>query len=76
MLLNLFIGSTSTLLIIDEEARLRQLLARILQLEGYNVLEAENARLDLKLLEREAVHVVISDVKLPDRNGIEQRAWP
>ncbi|QJW92283.1 response regulator [Spirosoma taeanense] len=69
-------GSTSTLLIIDEEARLRQLLARILQLEGYNVLEAENARLDLKLLEREAVHVVISDVKLPDRNGIEQRAWP
>ncbi len=64
----------ATLLIIDDEPRLRQLLARILQLEGYTVLEAENARVGLKTLEREAVHVVISDVKLPDKNGIELTA--
>ncbi|AQG78562.1 sigma-54-dependent transcriptional regulator [Spirosoma montaniterrae] len=65
---------SATLLIIDDEPRLRQLLARILQLEGYTVLEAENARTGLKTLEREAVHVVISDVKLPDKNGIELTA--
>lgn len=61
----------ATLLLIDDEPRLRQLLARILQLEGYTVLEAENARVGLKTLERETVQVVISDVKLPDKNGIE-----
>lgn len=64
----------ATLLLIDDEPRLRQLLARILQLEGYAILEADNARAGLKILERETVHVVISDVKLPDRNGVELTA--
>ncbi|WP_080241197.1 sigma-54-dependent transcriptional regulator [Spirosoma rigui] len=61
----------ATLLLIDDESRLRQLLARILQLEGYTVLEAENARAGLRTLERETVHVIICDVKLPDGNGVE-----
>ena len=64
----------ATILLIDDEPRLRQLLARILQLEGYTILEAENARAGLKTLEREPVHLVISDVKLPDKNGIELTA--
>ncbi|QMW01280.1 sigma-54-dependent transcriptional regulator [Spirosoma foliorum] len=64
----------ATILIIDDESRLRQLLARILQLEGYTVLEAENARAGLKTLERDDIHLVISDVKLPDKNGIELSA--
>ena len=67
-------SGTATLLLIDDELRLRQLLARILQLEGYVVLEAENARAGLKVLERETVQLVISDVKLPDKNGIELTA--
>lgn len=67
-------SATATLLLIDDEPRLRQLLARILQLEGYTVLEAENARAGLKTLERETVQLVISDVKLPDKNGIELTA--
>ena len=65
---------SATILLIDDEPRLRQLLARILQLEGYTVLEAENGRAGLKTLEREAVQLVISDVKLPDKNGIELTA--
>ena len=64
----------ATILLIDDEPRLRQLLARILQLEGYTVLEAENARAGLKTLERAPVQLVISDVKLPDKNGIELTA--
>jgi len=59
-----------TILIIDDEPRPRQLLARILQLEGYAVLEADTARAGLKILENDPVQVVISDVKLPDKNGI------
>ncbi len=64
----------ATVLLIDDEPRLRQLMARILQLEGYTVLEADTARAGLKVLEREDVQVVISDVKLPDKNGIDLSA--
>ncbi|GAB3330558.1 sigma-54 dependent transcriptional regulator [Larkinella ripae] len=63
-----------TILIIDDEDRLRQLLARLLSLEGYQVLEANTARNGLKRLEQEEVQLVISDVKLPDKNGIELSA--
>lgn len=63
-----------TLLIIDDEDRLRQLLARLLSLEGYRVLEADNARNGLRILEQGDVHLVVSDVKLPDKNGIELSA--
>ncbi len=62
---------TGTILLIDDEPKLRQLLARILSLEDYRVLEAGDALSGLAVLEREEeVHLVISDVKLPDKNGI------
>lgn len=61
----------SKLLIIDDEERLRSLLARILQLEGYDVLVAASGKEGLKKLQQETIPVVLSDVKLPDINGIE-----
>jgi len=69
------------LLIIDDEERLRSLLARILQLEGYEVLVASNGKEGLKKLQHDIIPVVISDVKLPDINGIEltsqiKASWP
>ncbi len=64
----------ASILLIDDEPKLRQLLARILQLEGYTVFEAADARSGLKTLEREEVHLVICDVKLPDGNGINLSA--
>jgi len=59
------------LLIIDDEERLRNLLARILQLEGYDVLVASTGKDGLKKLQQDNIPVVISDVKLPDYNGID-----
>ena len=58
-------------LIIDDEETLRKLLARVIELEGYHVLQAASAKDAFRLLHKEFVHVVISDVKLPDANGIE-----
>lgn len=62
----------TTLLLIDDEHNLRQVLARVLELEGYQVLQAKNAREGFELLESHAdeVEVVLSDVKLPDDNGL------
>jgi len=64
---------TGTLLIIDDEARLRQLLAQVLELEGYTVLQAPDAHRGLELLQQHAddVLLVISDVKLPDGHGVD-----
>src|ERR1700712_1989641 len=69
------------LLIIDDEERLRNLLARILQLEGYDVSTAANGKEGLRKLQQETFQVVLSDVKLPDSNGIEltqqiKTNWP
>ncbi|MDO1451464.1 sigma-54 dependent transcriptional regulator [Rhodocytophaga aerolata] len=59
------------IVLIDDEDKLRQLLARILELEGYKVHQAPNAHKGLELLEQhQNTHLVISDVKLPDDNGI------
>ncbi|MFD2938294.1 sigma-54-dependent transcriptional regulator [Spirosoma flavum] len=63
-----------TILLIDDEPKLRQLMARILSLEYYNVLEANDGRTGLRVLEHTDVHLVISDVKLPDTNGIDLTA--
>ncbi|TDW96454.1 sigma-54-dependent transcriptional regulator [Dinghuibacter silviterrae] len=62
---------SSTILIIDDEEKLRQLLARILQLEGYQLLQAGNLRQGLQSLQQQEIDVVICDVKLPDGSGVE-----
>ncbi|MBV7528914.1 sigma-54 dependent transcriptional regulator [Chitinophaga sp. sic0106] len=59
------------ILIIDDEDQLRKLMSRLLALEGYTMHEAPNVRTALKLLEKEEIQVVLSDVKLPDGNGVE-----
>jgi len=60
-----------TVLIIDDEEKLRNLLARIIKLEGFEVLEAANAKTAFKKMEQQEIDVVLCDVKLPDGNGIE-----
>ncbi|RBL93717.1 sigma-54-dependent transcriptional regulator [Chitinophaga flava] len=59
------------ILIIDDEDQLRKLLSRLLALEGYTMHEAGNIRSAMKILEKEEISVVLSDVKLPDGNGVE-----
>jgi DNA-binding NtrC family response regulator len=61
----------TTILIIDDEKKLNDLLARIIGLEGFRVIQAYTGKDGLKLLEQEDVLVVLSDVKLPDVNGID-----
>jgi len=63
--------NSKSLLIIDDEKRLCDLLARILELEGYTVHKAYTGKDGLAILEQQAVCVVLCDVKLPDYNGID-----
>ncbi|MFT4224403.1 sigma-54-dependent transcriptional regulator [Dysgonomonas sp.] len=59
------------ILLIDDEEKLRKLMARIIELEQIEVSQAENATAGLKLLEKQHFDLIICDVKLPDANGIE-----
>lgn len=61
----------NTILIIDDEQKLSGLLSRIIELEGYRTLQAASGKEGLKILSQENVQVVLSDVKLPDVNGVE-----
>ena len=62
----------SKILIIDDEEKLRKLLARIISLEGFDVVEASTAKEGLKKLEENNnADVVLCDVKLPDGNGVD-----
>jgi two-component system response regulator PilR (NtrC family) len=50
---------------------MRELLAIVLRREGYDVLLAENGRTAIAMLERDAIDVLISDIKMPDMSGVE-----
>lgn len=61
----------ANILIIDDEKDIRNLLSRIIRLEGYQVFQAETGGRGQRMLKNEKIHVVICDVKLPDANGVE-----
>ncbi len=60
-----------TILIIDDEDKLRNLFGRIIRSEGFDVLEAADCKSGLKKLEQNIIDAVLCDVKLPDGNGVE-----
>jgi two-component system NtrC family response regulator len=59
------------ILIIDDEEKLRHLLARIIKSEGFDVFEAPDLKTGFKKLETNDIDVVLCDVKLPDGNGVD-----
>jgi DNA-binding NtrC family response regulator len=60
-----------TILIIDDEADLRNLLLKLLSLEGYKVICAEDGKGGLALVQKEEFAVVVADVRLPDISGLD-----
>lgn len=60
-----------TILIIDDEEKLRSLLTRIIKLEGFIVKEAADMKSAKRILDKDSIDVVLCDVKLPDGNGVD-----
>lgn len=61
----------ATILIVDDEADIRDLIREVLQSEGYHCLEAANATAALSLLERETIDVVMLDIVMAGKSGLE-----
>ncbi len=58
-------------LIVDDEGKLRDLLSRILSLEGFEMITADNLSSAEQLLGKHPVNVILCDVKLPDGSGVD-----
>ena len=63
--------AAARILVVDDERSLRELLAIVLQREGYEVVCAENGRAALAALGRTPVDLLISDIKMPDMSGVD-----
>lgn len=59
------------ILIIDDEAQIRSLLSRMMELEGYDVCQAGDCKSAMKRLEAQMPDVALCDVFLPDGNGVD-----
>ncbi|HEX8472529.1 MAG TPA: sigma-54 dependent transcriptional regulator [Pyrinomonadaceae bacterium] len=61
----------ANILIVDDEQGMRQLLSLVFGRAGHQVRAAENGRHALTMLREDPADLIISDVKMPDMNGIE-----
>jgi len=66
------LNSTSkTILVVDDADYIRRLVAIILKMEGYTVLEAGNGKEALDTLEKTRIDMIITDLNMPVMDGIE-----
>lgn len=63
--------SSVSILIVDDEEMMRNLLEKILTREGYQVSTAEDGLAALDLIKQHPFDLVISDMKMPRMNGFE-----
>ncbi len=59
-----------TILVVDDEDYIRDSVQIILETENYNVLTAQNGIEALKILEKNYIDIVLSDIKMPEMDGI------
>jgi CheY-like chemotaxis protein len=58
-------------LVVDDEEPIRTSVAEILRAAGYSVAEAEDGQVALDMLETGSVAVLLLDIRMPRRTGIE-----
>jgi putative two-component system response regulator len=59
------------ILLVDDEAMIRQLLSQKLSPQGYRCEQAANAEQALEKLEKDSIELVILDIKMPGKSGVE-----
>ncbi len=68
-------------LVIDDEAIVRVSCERVLKPEGYDVVVTSRGDEAIELLEKENFDIVLTDLKMPDMDGLEvlktiKQKWP
>src|ERR1700733_2989322 len=63
--------SKGSILVVDDESEIREGLELLLKTEGYSTSSAETGEAGLAMLDEKPFDLVLLDVSLPDRNGLE-----
>jgi DNA-binding response OmpR family regulator len=64
-------GTPRTVLVVDDEPMLRNLLSRLLRMEGYEVVEAADGQAALDIVSTQEPDLVLLDVMMPVRDGLD-----
>ena len=67
--------AVTTVLVVDDEAIVREVVVRYLERDGYRTLEAGDGERARELIEREAPDLVVLDVMLPGVDGLSLCRW-
>ena len=59
------------ILIIDDESQIRTMLKMMLEKEGFDTIVASNGKEGMQLFREEAVDLVITDIIMPEKEGVE-----
>lgn len=59
------------ILVVDDDAQVRQLLRRLLTRSGYDVSEAGDGAAAQRIVETEPIDLLITDIIMPEKEGIE-----
>jgi two-component system response regulator PilR (NtrC family) len=59
------------ILVVDDEASMRDMLRIVLRRDGYDVRVAPDGRAALEMLKREPFDLLLSDIRMPDLSGVE-----
>ena len=73
-------GGSETILVVEDEAPVRELVCNLLERQGYRILQAESGRKALEVWQasKQAIDLLLTDLVMPDRmNGRElaERLW-
>ena len=63
--------SSITILVVDDEVMMRDLMMRILTRDRYQVVTAEDGRAALEALRQQKIDLIVTDMKMPRMNGFE-----
>jgi DNA-binding response OmpR family regulator len=65
------LSSPRRVLVVDDEIMVRNLVCRLLVMEGYEVLEAEDGQAAIDMVRKDEPDLVLLDVMLPSRDGLD-----
>ena len=63
--------TTATILVVDDDREMRVSLVHLLESAGYNAVIAKNAQAGLEAIQTSAPDVILSDVRMPEMDGLE-----
>ena len=65
------VATKPRILVVDDEASMRDMLRIVLRRDGYDVTVAENGRAAIAALNQQRVDLLLSDIRMPDVTGVD-----